>query len=77
MWVEWGTRLTAILALLTIIAGLVILALPEKMEGKEMVRLDAAHSLRVADVIGAGLVSLGTILSWAAVLTWQRERIEP
>ena len=76
MWLEWGARLLAILALLTIIAGLLILALPDTVEGQEMIRLDSAHSLRVADLIGAGLVCVGAVVTWATVLTWQRKRIE-
>lgn len=76
MWFDWGARLITILALLTIITGLVVLALPELMEGKELIRLDKAHSLRVADFIGATLVAVGALMAWAAVLAWQRRRIE-
>ena len=76
MWFEWGARLITVLALLTIIVGLVVLGLPDTMEGREMVRLDAAHSLRVADLIGAGMVGFGALVTWAAVLAWQRKRIQ-
>ena len=76
MWFEWGVRLVTILALLTIVAGLVVLALPDAMEGQEMFRLDAAHSLRAADLIGAGLVAVGALVTWAAILAWQRKRIQ-
>ena len=76
MWLEWGVRLIAILALVTIIAGLLILALPDAAEGREMIRLDSAHSLRVADLIGAGMVGAGAVVTWATVLAWQRKRFE-
>ena len=77
MLLDWGTRLLTILALLTTVAGLVILALPDSMEGEEVIHLNASHGLRVADLIGAVIVGLGAILTWVAVLAWQRRRIEP
>lgn len=76
MWFEWGVRLISILALLTIVVGLLILALPEMMEGQEIVSLDKTHSLRAADLLGAALVAAGAVLTWAAVLAWQRKRIQ-
>lgn len=76
MWIQWGARLVTLLALLTVIAGLVVLALPEAREGPELVRLDATRSLHVTDVIGAGMVAVGVLLIWVAVLAWQRKRIQ-
>jgi hypothetical protein len=76
LWVEWSIRLLTVLALVAIVVGLVVLALPEPMEGKEMIRLDAAHGLRVADLIGAGLVGAGALLTWVSALAWQRQYIE-
>lgn len=76
MWIEWGARLITILALLTTIGGLVVLGLPDAMEGPEIIRLDATHSLRVADLIGAAMVGVGAIVTWATVLAWQRRRTE-
>lgn len=76
MWFDWGTRLLAILALLTIVAGLLILSLPEEMEGQEVVSLNKTHSLRVADLLGAALVGLGALAAWATVLAWQRKRLQ-
>jgi hypothetical protein len=73
---ELGTQLVTILALLIIIIGMVVLALPELLEGGEIVQLDKTHSLHVADLVGAVMVGSGAILAWAAVLTWQRRRIE-
>jgi drug/metabolite transporter (DMT)-like permease len=76
VWFDWGTRLLAILALLTIVAGLLILSLPEAMEGQEVVSLNKTHSLRVADLLGAALVGLGALAAWATVLAWQRKRLQ-
>jgi drug/metabolite transporter (DMT)-like permease len=76
VWFDWGTRLLAILALLTIVVGLLILSLPETMEGQEIISLNKTHSLRVADLLGAALVGLGAVVAWATVLAWQRKRIQ-
>jgi len=65
-----------LLALFAIIAGLVVLALPDAMEGQVMIKLDAAHSLSVTDLIGAGLVTIGALVTWATVLAWQRKRLQ-
>jgi hypothetical protein len=75
VWLDWSTRLLTLLALSVILTGLVVLGLPDTMEGQEIVRLDTTHSVRVADLVGAGLVGVGTLLTWATVLTWQRRRI--
>ena len=76
VWLKWGARLGTVLALLVVIAGLVVLALPDSMEGEELVRLDATHCVREADLLGAGLVTVGAVLVWLIVLTWQRKRIQ-
>ena len=75
MWVKWGARVLTLLGLLVLVAGLVVLALPGTMEGRELAQLDAAHSLHVADFVGLGMVMSGVLLIWATVLTWQRKRI--
>lgn len=76
MMFEWGTRLAAIIALVTILSGLVILALPDTLEGREMIAIDDTHSLNTADLIGAVLVGAGAVMTWAVVLAWQRRRIQ-
>jgi drug/metabolite transporter (DMT)-like permease len=76
LWLEWATRLIIILALLIIIAGLVVLALPDTMEGDVIIRLDDTHSLHAADMIGAILVGLGALLTWVTVWAWQHKRIQ-
>ena len=73
---EWGARLITILALVIIVVGLVLLALPELMEGAEIVRWDKTHSLRTADLVGMALVGIGAVMAWTTVLAWQRRRIE-
>jgi hypothetical protein len=75
VWLDWGTSLITLLALLTIVAGLVVLALPDAMEGPVVIQLDAAHSLSVTDLVGVGLVAIGALVTWAAVLAWQRKRL--
>lgn len=76
MWIQWGAHLVTLLALLTVIAGLLVLALPEARQGPELVRLSATRSLHVADFIGAVTVAVGVVLIWATVLAWQRKCIE-
>lgn len=73
--VERVAQLTAILALLILLTGLVVLALPDGMEGRQLLSLDAAHSLHVADLVGALLVAMGAALAWVAVLVWQRRTL--
>ena len=75
MWLERSARLITLLALLIAIAGLLVLALSDTREGPELVQLDATHSVRVADLVGAGLITIGALLIWAAVLAWQRRCI--
>jgi hypothetical protein len=55
---------------------MVVLALPELMEGGEILQLDKTHSFHLADLVGAIMIGAGAIMAWAAVLTWQRRRIE-
>jgi hypothetical protein len=61
---------------LVVVIGLLVLALPDTKEGPELLQLDSAHSLRVADFIGAGLVAAGALAIWVTVLAWQRRRIQ-
>jgi hypothetical protein len=73
---EWGVRLIAVLALIITLLGLLILALPEMMEATEILPSDRFYDFRVADLLGATLVLVGTGMTWATVLVWQRNRIE-
>jgi len=74
---DWGTRLAAIIALVTILGGLLMLALPDTLEGREIITIDDTHSLNMADLVGAALVGVGAVMTWAVVLAWQRRRIQP
>jgi hypothetical protein len=76
LWIERSTNLVAGLALLVVIVGLLVLALPDTREGPELLQLDSAHSVRVADLIGGGMVAVGAIVIWVTVLAWQRRRIQ-
>ncbi len=76
MWLDWGTRLITILALFIILAGLLVLGLPDRMEGQKIIELDATHSLHLADLVGSGMLILGIVTTWATVLAWQRKRID-
>jgi uncharacterized protein YjeT (DUF2065 family) len=73
---DWGTRLLAIVALLTILSGLLILALPDTLEGREIIEIDATHSLKVADLVGVALVGVGAVMTWTVVFAWQSRRIQ-
>jgi len=72
---KWGVRIFAILALLILLAGLVVLALPDEVEGQQLIQLDDTHSVRVADLVGAAMAAGGALLAWATVLAWQRKTI--
>lgn len=76
MRVERRAPLITMLACLLVLMGLLVLALPDAREGPELVRLNAAHGLRLADFIGACMVTAGIFLVWATVLAWQRKRIQ-
>jgi uncharacterized protein YjeT (DUF2065 family) len=75
VWFKWGARFLTLLGLLIVLAGLVVLALPGTMEGRELVQLDAMHSLHVTDFVGLGMVISGVLLIWVSVLTWQHKHI--
>ncbi|RMF32814.1 MAG: hypothetical protein D6759_07750 [Chloroflexi bacterium] len=66
------TRGLAILALLTLLLGLLFLALPDAYEGPMLYRINDAHAIRLVDGVGALLLLIGTSLAWTAALLWQR-----
>ena len=76
VWIERGLNLVTGLALLVVISGLLVLALPDSKEGTELIQLDATHSLTVADSVGAAMVAVGALLIWVTILAWQRRRIQ-
>jgi hypothetical protein len=62
----------AVLALLLLLAGLLALILPEDYEGPEVYSIDAMHSIRLLDLVGAVLLIMGCGAAWVAGLFWQR-----
>jgi hypothetical protein len=74
-WFKWGVRIFVILALVMLVAGLVVLALPDEVEGQQLIQLDDTHSVRVADVVGAAMAAGGALLAWVTVLAWQRKTV--
>jgi len=67
--------LLSVLALLFLLAGLFALALPDPYEGAVLYRLDSAHSVRMADLMGLGLVAIGGTSAWGAGWLWQRRAL--
>ncbi len=59
-------------ALLIVLAGLLVLALPDSYEGGTLYTLDATHSVRALDGVGLILLAMGGTLSWGAGILWQR-----
>ena len=53
-------------------AGLVVLMLPEPSEGPLLWQLDAHHTVRAADLVGGGLLLLGSVVAWSAGASWQQ-----
>ncbi|MGD1996908.1 MAG: hypothetical protein PVH62_09060 [Anaerolineae bacterium] len=70
---DWRVLLLSGTGLLTLLAGLAALALPDPYEGGVLYVLDPTHSVRVLDGIGLALVTLGGAMAWGAGLLWQRQ----
>lgn len=69
---KWYVVLTALVAVLLLAAGLLALVLPEEYEGQEIYRIDRMHAARLLDVLGGALLLIGSVVAWAAGVTWQR-----
>jgi drug/metabolite transporter (DMT)-like permease len=69
---QWQITLLALLAVLLLLAGLVILILPDPYEGPEFHRFDAQHAVRALDALGGILLILGCGVAWSAGFLWQR-----
>jgi hypothetical protein len=69
---DWRVLILSALALLTILAGFLTLALPDSYEGRVLYSFDAAHCVRTLDGVGVALLAVGGILAWEAGLLWQR-----
>lgn len=70
---KWYVIAIAALAVLLLVAGLLALILPEEYEGEELYRIDKMHAIRVLDVLGGLLLSVGCIAAWTAGAIWQRK----
>jgi drug/metabolite transporter (DMT)-like permease len=60
------------LGFLVLVAGLVVLAMPDPYEGGEVYVFDNTHSVRALDVVGVLLTALGGATVWGAGMLWQR-----
>lgn len=68
----WRVIVLALLAVVFLVAGLVMLILPDPYEGDVLHQLDPDHTIRALDVLGGGLVAMGCVVAWLAGVMWQR-----
>jgi len=69
--IHWRVVILAGLTVLLIAAGLAALILPDDYEGAIFLQIDPEHALRYMDVLGLGLLLLGSFLAWRTGLMWQ------
>lgn len=69
---NWRVYLLATLGLLFTLGGLLVLALPGPYEGAPLYALDPSHSIGLMDLVGLGLVIIGTGMAWWSGIMWQR-----
>jgi len=69
---KWYVVVTAAIAVLLLVAGLLALILPEDYEGQEIYRFDRMHGVRLLDLLGGVLLLIGCVAAWVAGVTWQR-----
>ena len=69
---QWQVVLLAVLAMLLLLAGLIVLILPDPYEGPEFYQVDEQHAFRALDILGMLLLILGCAVSWSAGALWQR-----
>ena len=72
---NWQVKIIIALALLTVLGGLIMLALPKPQGGPMLVQWAPNHSLYLADLMGVALAAAGILVAWAASLVWQRRRL--
>jgi len=63
----------ALFALLLLLGGLYIIALPDVASGPVVLTFDTGHGLHQSDVMGLSLLALGVGMTWIAGLIWQRQ----
>ncbi|RME30970.1 MAG: hypothetical protein D6793_12780 [Thermoflexia bacterium] len=65
-------RVLSALGFLALLAGLMTLALPGPYEGTTLLAMDFSHAVQTMDLVGVGLLLLGSALVLGAGWTWQR-----
>jgi drug/metabolite transporter (DMT)-like permease len=70
---QWRVILLAAWAVALLLAGLVMLILPDSYEGPVLYRLDEWHAVSAIDALGLALLILGSAVSWSAGALWQRQ----
>jgi len=71
----WQVKTVIAVALLTLLTGLTMLALPKPHGGPLLLQWDPDHSLSLADIMGLGLSAVGTVAAWVTGLVWERRRL--
>lgn len=69
---QWRVILLAALAVSLLVAGLIVLILPDPYEGPTIHNFDEQHSVRALDLLGVVLLALGCTVAWGAGALWQR-----
>ena len=69
---QWRVILLAALAVSLLVAGLVLLILPDPYEGPTLYHFDEQHSIRALDLLGIVLLALGCGVAWGTGVLWQR-----
>lgn len=69
---DWRVFVLAAIGFLSILGGIVVMALPAPYEGNALYAMDASHSISLMDVVGLALVALGGGVAWWAGVLWQR-----
>jgi drug/metabolite transporter (DMT)-like permease len=70
---QWRVISLAALAVLLLVAGLLVMTLPNPYEGQVLYNFDEQHSIRAFDVLGMVLLALGCSVAWGAGGLWQRK----
>ncbi len=71
----WSILLLSTLAFVSLVAGLLVLAVPDSLEGQTLYAIDNQHSVRVLDGVGLALLSVGMLMAWGGGVMWQRRQL--
>lgn len=69
---QWHVIGIAALAVLLLLAGLLALILPERLEGDVLYDFDDEHAVTALDGVGLLLLALGSASALGAGILWQR-----